>query len=50
MDLCALSACSTYGGPKRAAEPLELELQQVVSLYVGARNQVQALCKNSRCS
>ena len=38
----------THRGQKRALEPLELELQMVVSCYVGARNQTWVLCKNNK--
>lgn len=35
----ALHACSAYENQKRAVDALELELQTVVTLCVGARNQ-----------
>jgi hypothetical protein len=42
-------AC-VHGSQKRALNPLKLELQTVVSLYLGTRNGTQVLCKNSKCS
>lgn len=40
LHVCwALHACSACENQKRAVDPLELELQTVVSLYVGARTQ-----------
>lgn len=41
MFMSALPACvySVCRGHKRASDPLELELQTVVRLHVGARNQ-----------
>lgn len=38
------------GGQKRLEDPLELELQMDVSSHFGARNQIQVLQKNSKCS
>jgi hypothetical protein len=35
---------------KRAPGPLELELQDTVSLHVGVGTRVQVLCENSKCS
>lgn len=34
---------------KRVLDPLELELQKIVSRHIGAKNQTQVLCKSSRC-
>lgn len=41
---------STLRGQSRMLELLGLELQIVVSSYVGARNQTKVLCKGSQCS
>lgn len=35
---CVYVVPGTYGSQKRVVEPLELELQRVVSHYVGAGN------------
>jgi hypothetical protein len=35
-----------HGGHKRALDPLELELQGVVSYHMGAGNQIQVLSKS----
>ena len=43
MSVYDMHACSAHGGQKRAVEPLEVELQTVVSCHVGARNQTQVL-------
>lgn len=32
------------------SDPLELELETVVSCHMGARSRTQVLCKNSQCS
>ena len=37
-------------GQKRVSDPLELDLRPVVNYHVGAGNQIQVLCKNSKCS
>lgn len=51
LHVCwALHACSSWESQKRAVDPLKLELQTVVSLCVGARNQTQVPWKNSGCS
>ena len=39
---------NAFGGQKRVLDPLELELQMVVSHHVGARNQTQVLCKQEQ--
>ena len=41
--------CSAHGSQKGQSDPLELELQMVVSLYVGAGNQTWVLWKSSLC-
>ena len=38
--------CGRY---KRALDPLDLELQVVVSHYVGAGNEIQVLWKSIQC-
>ena len=48
--LCAPHLCSTRRGQKRTSEPLELELQMVVTHPVGAGKQTQVLQKSSKCS
>ena len=45
-----LSACSILRSQKRASDLLELELQMVVSLHMGAGNQIHVLWKGSQCS
>ena len=40
---CMPDAC---GNQKTVLDPLELELQKVVSHHVGTGNQTQVLCKN----
>lgn len=37
-NVCALLTCSAFGGQQKVSGPLELRLQTVVSLAVGARN------------
>ena len=44
---CVLGA---HEGQKRASDPIELALQMVVSVHVGAWNRTQVLCKISQCS
>lgn len=46
-----LPACvpAVHRGQERVLDPLELELQMVVSQYVGAENQNCVLWKNSQC-
>jgi len=36
--------------PEKLLDPLELELQLVMSWHVGTGNWTQVLCKNSECS
>lgn len=31
--------CTAHGGQKKTSDPVELELQMVLSYHVGARNQ-----------
>jgi hypothetical protein len=38
-----------HGGQKQASDPLELELQVVVSCHVGAGNQPKDLGKSNQC-
>lgn len=38
------------GGPKRASDPLELELKTAVSLHVDSGNQKRVLRKSNQCS
>lgn len=40
--------CTAQGGQKKEVEPLELELQMVVS-HMGAGNYTLVLWKNSQC-
>ena len=49
MFVCAPCACSDPGGQKMESDPLEPELQMVVSCHVGAGNRTQVLRKN-KCS
>jgi hypothetical protein len=41
---------STHRGQKKVMDPLELELQVVVSYHVGAENQTQVLQKSNQSS
>ena len=59
MCVCTMCCFNTYvhhvlpatcGGQKKALDPLELQLQMVVSLHVGSGNLTQVLWKNSQCS
>ena len=45
-----LSVCSAHRGQKRASDPLEPELQMVLSCQTGARKQTPVPCKSSQCS
>lgn len=38
------------GSQKRATDPRELDLETVMSHYIGVENQTQVLCKRSRSS
>ena len=42
--------CLVHVGQKWVSNPLKLELQIVTNCPVGAGNQTQILCKNSKCS
>jgi hypothetical protein len=42
--------CSAFGGQKTELDPLKLELQIVVSHYMGAENQTWVLWKSILCS
>lgn len=52
LCVCLHTACVSRicGAQKRAADPLELELQVVVSCHEDAKNQTQVLWKNIQCS
>jgi len=43
-------AMYTEAGHKKVLDPLELELQTVVSLHVGAETQTWVLRKSKQCS
>lgn len=43
-------ACSTCGGQKGAMDPLDLELQMVVSLLVGSGNRIQIIYRSGKHS
>lgn len=47
-----LPACvpGVHGSQKRALDPLELELQTIVSHLAGSGNQTQVLYSNNKCS
>jgi hypothetical protein len=45
--LCTMCVCSTGEGQKRVLDPLELELQTVVSHQVRAVKQTEVLCRSS---
>ena len=44
--MCTMCVPGALGGWKKASDPLELELQVIVSCYGGEWNQTQALCKS----
>ena len=50
--VCITWMANAYGGQKRALDPLELELETVVSCHVYARNrtQVQLLTTKPSCT
>lgn len=48
--MCTAFMPGTGRGQKRALHPLVLELQVIVSLHVGARNQTWVLQMSNRCS
>ena len=48
MYVCITCVPGAYGGPK-ASDPLNLELQMVVSCHVGAGKQTNALYKSTTC-
>jgi hypothetical protein len=51
LSSCMSVHCLHAGrGHKRMSEPLEPELQMVVSCFVDAENQTQVLWKSSQCS
>jgi len=47
---CIAGMPGAHGGQKSVSDPLELELQTVVSHRVDSRNRAWAFCKNSKCS
>lgn len=51
LHVCMLKACGlvAYGGQRRAADLLELDIQMVVICHVGAENQTQILCMSNKC-
>lgn len=48
MDVCAPHAFSVYGGQKKKLDPLDLELQMVLSHHMGAGNQILVVWKRSQ--
>jgi hypothetical protein len=50
LSVLLVSTCNTQRSQKRTPDPLELELQMVVSHYMGAGNQTQTLCKSPQYS
>lgn len=48
--LCATCLSVTLGRQKRATDPLNLDLQMVVSATVCVGNQTQVLCEGTQCS
>lgn len=50
MYACAPHSCSVWRGQKMVSDPLELELQTVMSFQLGAGNRSQVLWKSSQCS
>lgn len=47
---CTLHICSSHRSKKRMVDPLEPELQMVVSHDVGSGTQPQFLWKSNQCS
>lgn len=47
MGSCAMPMPGTLRGQKLALDPLELELQVIISYHVGTGNQTLVLCKSS---
>ena len=50
MDVGALMLCNAHGSQKRMSDSLGLEIQTVVSHYVGAGNTTQVFCESRQCS
>ena len=46
---CTPNSCTVHRHQKMAQDPMELDLQRVVSLHVDAENGTQVLRKNSLC-
>lgn len=49
MYVCVACVPGAHECLKTASDCLELELQMVVSRYVGGRNQTRSSCKSSKC-
>ena len=49
LPIC-LSVCHAHarGSQKRSLDPLELQLEMVVSCHVGAGNKIQVFCKSGK--
>lgn len=47
MGSCAMPVPGTLRGQKLVLDPLELELQVIISYHVGTGNQTLVLCKSS---
>ena len=50
VSMCTLSIHGTIRGQKTVIDPLELELETVVSHHAGVGKGILVLCKNSQCS
>lgn len=50
MYTCAPCACSTRGGQKGASDILDLEIEMVVRLHMGAGSQTLSYLKKQLCS
>lgn len=49
MHVCAPHVCSVHKGHMEL-DSLELDLQMIMSQYVGAGVRTQVLCRNNQCS
>lgn len=48
--VCAPCVCNAHRGQKLVEDPLELELELVVSSHMYTETPIQVLLKNSQCS
>jgi hypothetical protein len=48
--MCTRYMCDNHRGQKMFLDPLELELDMIMSHHVGSGNQTQVFGKTSKCS